>query len=50
MELLDVVVPEHGGGQLGVERGVGLAAAQQQVLGVHCNQLGSALYTFQDSQ
>ena len=31
------MVPQHGGGQLGVEGGVLLGPPQDQVLCVHCN-------------
>ena len=36
MELLNVVIPQHGGGQLGVEGGVVPGAAHDLVLGVDC--------------
>ena len=35
VELLDVVVPQHGGRQLGAEHCVGPRAAQHQVGSVH---------------
>ena len=37
MELLDVVVPQHGGRQLRAEHRVALVPAQHQVLCVHWN-------------
>ena len=36
MELLDVVIPQHGGGQLGVEVGVVPGASHYLVLSVNC--------------
>ena len=38
VQLLDVLVPEHGGGGSAVEDGVVLAAAEDQVLGAHCKR------------
>ena len=38
VQLLDVLVPEHGGGGSAVEDSVFLAAAQDQVLGAHCKR------------
>ena len=38
MQLLHVVIPQHGGGQLGVEVGVVPGAAHYLVLGVDCEQ------------
>ena len=35
VKLLHVVIPQHGGGQLGVEVGVVSAASQDLVLGVN---------------
>lgn len=35
VKLLDVVIPQHGGGQLGVEVGVVRAASQDLVLSVN---------------
>ena len=35
VQLLDIVVPQHGGGQLGVEGRVLLGAPQHQVLSVN---------------
>ena len=44
MKLLDILVPDHGGGSLGVEGGVLLGSSQHKVHGVHCNYISMHIY------
>ena len=43
MQLLDILVPDHGGGPLGVEGGVFPGASYEKVDGVDCNNISRAI-------
>ena len=49
VELLDVLVPEHGGGQLGLKLGVVLGSSDEEVLCPHSHNRGYKIKTISHS-